>query len=31
VGRTNREIAHQLYLGPRMVDMHVLTRLAKLG
>lgn len=31
VGRTNREIAHQLYLSPRTVDMHVRNMLAKLG
>jgi DNA-binding NarL/FixJ family response regulator len=31
VGRTNREIAHQLYLSPRTVDMHVRNLLAKLG
>jgi DNA-binding CsgD family transcriptional regulator len=31
VGRTNREVAHQLFLSPRTVDMHVRNMLAKLG
>jgi DNA-binding NarL/FixJ family response regulator len=31
VGRTNREIAHQLFLNPRTVDMHVRNMLTKLG
>jgi DNA-binding CsgD family transcriptional regulator/tetratricopeptide (TPR) repeat protein len=31
VGRTNREIAHHLFLSPRTVDMHVRNMLTKLG
>jgi DNA-binding CsgD family transcriptional regulator/tetratricopeptide (TPR) repeat protein len=31
VGRTNREIAHDLFLSPRTVDMHVRNILRKLG
>jgi DNA-binding CsgD family transcriptional regulator len=31
VGRTNREIAQQLFLSPRTVDMHVRNMLATLG
>lgn len=30
VGRTNREIAHELFLSPRTIDMHVRHVLAKL-
>ena len=30
VGRTNREIAHDLFLSPRTVDMHVRNILRKL-
>jgi DNA-binding CsgD family transcriptional regulator len=30
VGRTNREIAHELFLSPRTVEMHVSSILAKL-
>jgi DNA-binding NarL/FixJ family response regulator len=31
VGRTNREIAHELFLSPRTIDMHVRNLLTKLG
>jgi DNA-binding CsgD family transcriptional regulator len=31
VGRTNREIAHRLFLSPRTIDMHVRNMLAKLS
>jgi ATP/maltotriose-dependent transcriptional regulator MalT len=31
VGRTNREIAHKLFLSPRTIDMHVRNMLSKLG
>ena len=31
VGRTNREVAQQLFLSPRTIDMHVRNMLAKLG
>jgi DNA-binding NarL/FixJ family response regulator len=31
VGRTNREIAHELFLSQRTVDMHVRNILVKLG
>ena len=31
LGRTNREIAHELYLSPRTIDMHVRSILAKLS
>jgi DNA-binding CsgD family transcriptional regulator/tetratricopeptide (TPR) repeat protein len=31
LGRTNRQIAHELFVSPRTVDMHVRNLLAKLG
>ena len=31
VGRTNREVAQELFLSPRTVDMHVRNILGKLG
>ncbi|MDQ3571693.1 MAG: LuxR C-terminal-related transcriptional regulator, partial [Actinomycetota bacterium] len=31
VGRTNREIAHELILSSRTIDMHVRNMLSKLG
>jgi DNA-binding NarL/FixJ family response regulator len=31
VGRTNREIARELFLSPRTIDMHVRNTLTKLG
>ena len=31
VGRTNREIARELFLSPRTIDMHVQNILLKLG
>jgi DNA-binding NarL/FixJ family response regulator len=31
VGRTNREIARELFLSPRTIDMHVRNALTKLG
>jgi DNA-binding NarL/FixJ family response regulator len=31
VGRTNREIARELFLSPRTIDMHVRNVLTKLG
>jgi DNA-binding NarL/FixJ family response regulator len=31
VGRTNREIAQELYLSPRTIDMHMRSVLRRLG